>query len=134
MPHIRGATAVAFARLMAMKLYAYRALDYLQASGGDDRRYLLFNAVQKARVSTQGVALLALLSEWSRADETYQQRIDHLRGTTPGGANGTVYLNANTVHDDGAPDTLTGGAGMDWYWAAQPQDALTDLAPGEQLN
>jgi hypothetical protein len=29
-----------------------RAIDYLQASCDDDRRYLLFNAAQKARVST----------------------------------------------------------------------------------
>lgn len=63
MTHIRATTAVAFARLMAMKLYAFRALDYLQISGGDDRRYLLFNAVQKARVSTEGVKVMALLSE-----------------------------------------------------------------------
>lgn len=63
MPHLRDATAVAFARLAAMKLYAYRALDYLQASRADDRRYLLFSAVQKARVSTEGVKVMALLSE-----------------------------------------------------------------------
>jgi acyl-CoA dehydrogenase len=63
MPHIRAATALAFARLMAMKLYAYRALDYLQASCNEDRRYLLFNAVQKAKVSTEGVKVMGLLSE-----------------------------------------------------------------------
>jgi acyl-CoA dehydrogenase len=63
MPHIRAATAGAFARLAAMKLYAYRALDYLQAAGAGERRYLLFNAVQKAKVSTEGVKVLELLSE-----------------------------------------------------------------------
>jgi acyl-CoA dehydrogenase len=63
MPHIRAATAFAFARLTAMKLYAFRALDYLQAAGDDDRRYLLFNAVQKAKVSTEGVKVMGLLSE-----------------------------------------------------------------------
>jgi acyl-CoA dehydrogenase len=63
MPHIRATTAVAFARLLAMKLYAYRALDYLQASSHEDRRYLLFNAVQKAKVSTEGVKVMGLLSE-----------------------------------------------------------------------
>jgi acyl-CoA dehydrogenase len=63
MPHIRLALAGAFARLTAMKVYAYRALDYLQAAGPDDRRYLLFNAVQKARVSTEGVKVMGLLSE-----------------------------------------------------------------------
>jgi acyl-CoA dehydrogenase len=63
MPHIRVTTTVAFARLTAMKLYAYRALDYLQACGPDERRYLLFNAVQKAKVSTEGVKVMGLLSE-----------------------------------------------------------------------
>ncbi|MEQ9408187.1 MAG: acyl-CoA dehydrogenase family protein [Fuerstiella sp.] len=62
-PHLRMATASAFARLTAMKMYACRALDYLQASCAGDRRYLLFNAVQKARVSTEGVKVMALLSE-----------------------------------------------------------------------
>lgn len=63
MAHIRSATTTAFVRLVAMKLYACRALDYLQAAGPNERRYLLFNAVQKARVSTEGVKVLALLSE-----------------------------------------------------------------------
>jgi acyl-CoA dehydrogenase len=63
MPHIRAATALAFARLTAMKLYAYRALDYVQVSCEDERRYLLFAAVQKAKVSTEGVKVMALLSE-----------------------------------------------------------------------
>jgi acyl-CoA dehydrogenase len=46
-----------------MKLFACRALDYLQKSCLADRRYLLWNAVQKAKVSTEGVKVLALLSE-----------------------------------------------------------------------
>jgi hypothetical protein len=55
LPHIRSAMARAYARLCAMKLYAYRALDYVHAATDDDRRYLLFTAVQKAKVSTDGV-------------------------------------------------------------------------------
>jgi len=63
MPHIRLMTAQAYARLTAMKLYAYRALDYLHAARETDRRYLLFCAIQKARVSTEGVKVMAQLSE-----------------------------------------------------------------------
>ena len=63
MPHLRLAMAQAYARLAAMKLYAYRALDYVQAASASDRRYLLFAAVQKAKVSTEGVKVMALLSE-----------------------------------------------------------------------
>jgi acyl-CoA dehydrogenase len=63
MPHIGSATAQAFARLTAMKMYAYRALDYVQAATAEDRRYLLYSAVQKARVSTEGVKVMSLLLE-----------------------------------------------------------------------
>jgi acyl-CoA dehydrogenase len=63
MPHIRSTMAQAYARLTAMKLYAYRALDYVHAARSTDRRYLLFAAVQKAKVSTEGVRVMALLCE-----------------------------------------------------------------------
>jgi acyl-CoA dehydrogenase len=63
MPHLRSALARAYARLTAMKLYAYRALDYVHAATAADRRFLLFTAVQKSRVSTEGVKVMALLSE-----------------------------------------------------------------------
>ena len=63
MPHIRAAMAHAYAKLTAMKLFAYRALDYVHAAGPDDRRYLLYAAVQKAKVSTEGTKVMALLSE-----------------------------------------------------------------------
>lgn len=63
MPHIRATMAEAYARLTAMKLYAYRALDYVHAANATDRRYLLFAAVQKAKLSMEGVKVVALLSE-----------------------------------------------------------------------
>jgi len=63
MPHIRSLMAQAYARLSAMKLYAYRALDYVHGSSAADRRYLLYTAVQKAKVSTEGVKVVAMLSE-----------------------------------------------------------------------
>jgi acyl-CoA dehydrogenase len=63
LPHIRSAMSRAYARLCAMKLYAYRALDYVAAATAADRRYLLFTAVQKAKVSTDGVKVISLISE-----------------------------------------------------------------------
>ena len=63
LPHIRLAMAQAYARLTAMKLFAYRALDYVHAASAADRRYLLFCAVQKARVGTEGVKVMSQLSE-----------------------------------------------------------------------
>lgn len=63
MPHIRSAVTQAYARLTAMKLFAYRALDYVHAATAADRRYVLFTAVQKAKVSTDGLKVMALLSD-----------------------------------------------------------------------
>ena len=82
----------------------------------------------------RGDALLAILAEWQRTDETYQQRIDHIRGTTAGGLNGGFFFNSSTVFNDFAPDTLTGGPGLDWFWANLPQDTITDLQVGELIN
>lgn len=63
MPHIRLYIARAYARLAAMKLYAFRAVDYFQSASETDRRYLLFSAVQKAKVSTDGVRVIDQLLE-----------------------------------------------------------------------
>ncbi len=63
LPHIRMLTSQAYVRLTAMKLYAYRALDYLRCANEDDRRYQLYCAVQKAKVGTEGVKVMALLGE-----------------------------------------------------------------------
>jgi hypothetical protein len=51
---------------------------------------------------------------------------------TGGGLTGSYVLNATTVSDDGVADTLTGGAGLDWFWAGS-QDT-TDRSHTEQLN
>jgi acyl-CoA dehydrogenase len=67
MTHIRSKMAQAYARLTAMKLYAYRALDYVHAARADDRRYVLFCAVQKAMVSTEGVKVVTLLADCAGA-------------------------------------------------------------------
>jgi acyl-CoA dehydrogenase len=75
MTHLKSGMAEAHARLTTMKLYAYRALDYVQTSSAADRRYLLFTAVQKAKVGTEGVKVMGLLSACTGAfgfkSETY---------------------------------------------------------------
>ncbi len=62
-PHIRNLMCQAYARLAGMKLFAYRALDYQIHASANDRRYLLYNSVQKARVSTNGVEVMRLMAE-----------------------------------------------------------------------
>jgi acyl-CoA dehydrogenase len=44
----------AYSRLVAMKLFALRASDYMRSACAEDRRYLLYNPIVKMKVTTQG--------------------------------------------------------------------------------
>lgn len=48
-------------RLAAMDLYTERAIDYMRSGTAGDRRYLLFNAIEKMGVTRQGVKGTELL-------------------------------------------------------------------------
>ncbi|MCB0857478.1 MAG: acyl-CoA dehydrogenase [Solirubrobacterales bacterium] len=60
-PQVRQAFTDAFARTAAMKLFAWRAVDYFRAASPDDRRYLLFNPLTKMKVTTEGERVIDLL-------------------------------------------------------------------------
>jgi acyl-CoA dehydrogenase len=53
-PHVQQLFTDAYARLVAMKLVALRAADYMRSATREDRRYLLYNPVVKMKVTTQG--------------------------------------------------------------------------------
>jgi hypothetical protein len=90
-------------------------------------------------------ALDALLTEWARTDESYSQRVANLsdktvNGVAPNGLgqNDDNFLNAATVHEDGAGNELEGGPGLDWFFANLDGignngvvDKVTGLKPGE---
>ncbi|TMA47198.1 MAG: acyl-CoA dehydrogenase [Deltaproteobacteria bacterium] len=57
-PHVKRMFVDAYARLVAMKLVALRAADYMRAASPDDRRFLLYNPVVKMKVTTQGEAVI----------------------------------------------------------------------------
>jgi len=60
-PHVSQAFTDAFARLVAMKLFAYRSIDYFRGASLEDRRYLLFNPLTKMKVTTEGERVVDLL-------------------------------------------------------------------------
>lgn len=60
-PHVRRMFADAYARLVAMKMFAARSTDYFRSSGEDDRRFLLFNPITKAKVTSEGERVVDLL-------------------------------------------------------------------------
>jgi len=53
-PHVKRLFTDAYVRLVAMKLVALRAADYMRSAAPEDRRYLLYNPVVKMKVTTQG--------------------------------------------------------------------------------
>jgi len=62
-PHVRRLFVESYARLIGMKLFAYRAADYMRSASDDDRRYLLFNPIVKMKVTGQGEKVVGLLHE-----------------------------------------------------------------------
>ena len=60
-PHVKRLFTDAWARLVAMKLFALRASDYFRSASADDRRYLLYNPMVKMKVTTQGEDVINLL-------------------------------------------------------------------------
>ena len=87
--------------------------DRLEGGGGPD---LLFDG-SVALVSPDTDSLVAVLASY--------------RPTTLGRAGVSARL--AVTFDTGWADTLTGGAGADWFWSSDPLDAL-DLVGGETLN
>ncbi|AEF42838.1 acyl-CoA dehydrogenase family protein [Hoyosella subflava] len=93
---IRRMTAEAYARLVGMKLYSERAIDYMRSAAPDDRRYLLFNAIEKMNVTREGEKIVTLLSDTiaARAFESDMYFTMALLGVTGlPRLEGTVHVN-----------------------------------------
>jgi acrosin len=96
--------------------------DALFGEGGDD---ILIGG--SAAFDEDADALGAIMAEWTRTDLTgtavsqYLLRVRHLLGAVTG------------VRDDGVGDTLTAGAGVDWFFQLGA-DVLADLGPSERVN
>ena len=96
MSHVRRMFVEAYARLVAMKLFALRAADYMRAASPDDRRYLLYNPMVKMKVTTQGEDVINLLWDVIAAkgfekDMYFEQAAVDIRGLPK--LEGTVHVN-----------------------------------------
>lgn len=60
-PHIKQYFVEAYARLVAMRLFAARTSDYMRVASPEDRRYLLYSPVVKMKVTMQGEEVVNLL-------------------------------------------------------------------------
>ena len=59
--HVRRLLTDAYARLVAMRLVCTRASDYMRSASADDRRYLLYSPLTKAKVTSEGERVITAL-------------------------------------------------------------------------
>jgi alkylation response protein AidB-like acyl-CoA dehydrogenase len=98
--HVRRAFTDAYTRLLAMKLFSQRAIDYFRAAGPEDRRYLLFNPITKMKVTTEGERVVDLLWDVLAAkgfekDTYFEMAARDIRGLPK--LEGTVHVNMALV-------------------------------------
>ena len=96
----------------------------LQGNGGEDM--LIGGTTQ---YDTNTAALNAIMAEWTRTDESYRLRVQHI--TRGGGLNGAYKLNASTVTSNGGGNILQGGSLQDLFFA-KPSLDTTDIDPASE--
>ncbi|MDI9914626.1 acyl-CoA dehydrogenase family protein [Rhodococcus sp. IEGM 1379] len=98
--HVRAAFVDAYSRLIAMKQFSGRAVDYFRSASLDDRRYLLFNPMTKAKVTSEGERVVGLLHDVIAAKgyekSTYFREAAQMIGTLPK-LEGTVHVNVGLI-------------------------------------
>ena len=60
-PHIKQLFMESYTRLIAMRMFSFRATDYMRTASTKDRRYLLFNPMEKMKVTTEGEIIITNL-------------------------------------------------------------------------
>ncbi|MFI6999425.1 acyl-CoA dehydrogenase family protein [Nocardia sp. NPDC050175] len=99
-PHVRTNFVDAYARIVAMKLFSDRAVDYFRSASLEDRRYLLFNPMTKSKVTSEGETVMTLLLDVLAAKgfekNTYFAEVARLINTLPR-LEGTVHVNVGQI-------------------------------------
>jgi acyl-CoA dehydrogenase len=99
-PHVRQGLTDAYIRLVAMKLFGARAIDYFRSASAEDRRYLLFNPITKMKVTTEGERCIdelwnVVAAKGFEADTYFDQASAHIRALPK--LEGTVHVNMALV-------------------------------------
>jgi acyl-CoA dehydrogenase len=99
-PHVRQLLTDAWTRLVAMRLFATRAVDYMRVASLEDRRYLLYNPMVKMKVTTEGEAVINHLWEVIAArgfekDTYFEMAAGDIRALPK--LEGTVHVNMALV-------------------------------------
>src|SRR5262245_51624132 len=112
-----------------------KGADSLNGGNGDDLLIAGFTSYD-APTTVNQAALALIMKEWSRTDISYASRISHLQ--SGGGLNGTTLLKPSepgqTVFNDSAVDTLTGGLGQDWFLLNLSDSAVDRISSETRTN
>ncbi len=99
-PHVRQFFIDSYCRLVAMRVFSDRAIDYMRSASPQDRRYLLYNPMVKMKVTTQGEEVIRLLWEVIAAkgfeSEPFFEIAGHAIGMLPK-LEGTAHVNMALV-------------------------------------
>jgi acyl-CoA dehydrogenase len=99
-PHVQQGLTDAYARLVAMKLFGARAIDYFRSASAEDRRYLLFNPITKMKVTTEGERVIdglwdVIAAKGFEKDTYFEQAAMDIRALPK--LEGTVHVNMALV-------------------------------------
>jgi acyl-CoA dehydrogenase len=94
--HVRRLLTDAYVRLIAMKLVATRASDYMRSASAEDRRYLLYSPLTKAKITSEGerviIALWDVIAAKGVEKDTIFEAMAREIGLLPR-LEGTVHIN-----------------------------------------
>jgi acyl-CoA dehydrogenase len=100
-PHVRRLFTESYLRLVTMKLYALRCMDYFRSASDEDRRYLMYNAILKMKVCGQGdkisQMLLDIVGAKGMEQDTFMEMFIRDAGMMPR-LEGTTHVNMALVN------------------------------------
>ncbi|OBB83852.1 acyl-CoA dehydrogenase [Mycobacterium sp. 852002-30065_SCH5024008] len=98
--HVRRLLTDAYLRLVAMRLVATRACDYMRGASADDRRYLLYSPLTKAKITSEGervvIALWDVIAAKGVEKDTFFEAVTREIGLLPR-LEGTVHINVGLL-------------------------------------
>jgi len=98
--HVKQLFMDSYIRLLSMKLFALRGIDYMRSANKNDRRYLLYNPMVKMKVTTEGEKVMEQLFDIIAAkgfenDMYFEEAIQAIKGLPK--LEGTVHVNMALV-------------------------------------
>ena len=98
--HIKQLFMDSYIRLLSMKLFGLRGIDYMRSASKDDRRYLLYNPMVKMKVTTEGEKMMEQLfdiiaAKGFESDTYFEEAIQAIKALPK--LEGTVHVNMALV-------------------------------------